>query len=277
MALRVCSPFAHRPHGHHPQTMKELGPDQRLEPFLSRLATTQPRLLALDYDGTLAPFAPDRKDAALYPGVAPLLKELMLRGTEIAFITGRSALELAQRLPLSGIEIFGAHGHEYLGPTGTLERMPLTHTVQAGLAHLANLIKKAGFKTTIEHKHGTVAIHWRKETPDTQYTLEQLAHKLSCTLPDTIQALPFDGGFEFRARGYDKGTALTRLLAHHPGAVVAYLGDDTTDEDAFAALPPTGLGVLVRSELRETRAQLWIRPPEELRQFLALWGAITHP
>ncbi|HUW98465.1 MAG TPA: trehalose-phosphatase [Acidiferrobacter sp.] len=256
--------------------MKELGPGPRLEAFLAELATARSRLLVLDYDGTLAPFAPDRKDAVLYPGVAPLLKELMHNGTRVAFITGRPALDLAERLPLPGIEIFGAHGHEYLGPTGELERMPIAADVQVALTNLAGLIQSAGYDSALECKHGTVAIHWRKETPDTQRALKQLAYELSTALPTAIQALPFDGGFEFRVRGYNKGTALTHILARHPGAVVAFLGDDLTDEDAFAALPPTGLGVLVRSELRDTKAQLWIQPPEELRQFLTLWNTTAH-
>jgi trehalose-6-phosphatase len=52
---------------------------------------------------------------------------------------------------------------------------------------------------------------------------------------------------------------------------VAYLGDDRTDEDAFAALQRIGLAVLVRSLPQPTAANLWIEPPEELVEFLAQW------
>lgn len=52
---------------------------------------------------------------------------------------------------------------------------------------------------------------------------------------------------------------------------MAYLGDDVTDEDAFHAVKPRGLAVLVRAELRETAADLWIRPPRELVAFLRSW------
>ncbi|MHB8253998.1 MAG: trehalose-phosphatase [Acidiferrobacter sp.] len=255
--------------------MKTLDPHRPIGNFLSLLASARTRLLVLDYDGTLAPFTPHRDDAALYPGVAPLLAGLIKRGTHIAFITGRPALDLAERLPFEGMEIFGAHGHEYRSPTGTIVRLPLPSAIEAGLDQMAAGIEDAGFGATMERKHGTVAIHWRQENQAMRHTLEALAHTLSGKLADGILGLPFDGGFEFRAGDYDKGTALTHLLTRHPGAITAYLGDDTTDEDAFAALPPSGLGVLVRPELRATCAQLWLKPPEELYEFLSLWNAST--
>jgi trehalose-phosphatase len=51
----------------------------------------------------------------------------------------------------------------------------------------------------------------------------------------------------------------------------AYLGDDLTDEDAFGAMAGKGLRVLVRPTLRDTLADLWLRPPEELVDFLLRW------
>jgi trehalose-6-phosphatase len=54
---------------------------------------------------------------------------------------------------------------------------------------------------------------------------------------------------------------------------IAYLGDDLTDEDAFAAVKPRGLAVLVRPELRETEADVWLQPPRELVAFLKRWRA----
>ena len=53
--------------------------------------------------------------------------------------------------------------------------------------------------------------------------------------------------------------------------MMAYLGDDLTDEAAFRALDERGLGVLVRPKLRATSADIWIRPPEELLDFLRSW------
>jgi len=53
--------------------------------------------------------------------------------------------------------------------------------------------------------------------------------------------------------------------------VAAYLGDDLTDEDAFKQLGQRGLKVLVRKVLRDTLADIWLEPPDELIWFLKKW------
>ena len=64
----------------------------------------------------------------------------------------------------------------------------------------------------------------------------------------SVELLDFDGGLELRALGHNKHHAVKTVLSETPGdSVVAYLGDDITDEDAFAAVKPRGLAVLVRA------------------------------
>jgi len=52
---------------------------------------------------------------------------------------------------------------------------------------------------------------------------------------------------------------------------VAYLGDDATDEDAFRILNGRGLTVLVGPKYHFTAAQIWLKPPDELYDFLRSW------
>ncbi len=263
---RGQAPFA-------PDPVTDPNPTQPLVRFFEALAAARERLLVLDYDGTLAPFTARREDAVLYPGVAPLLGDLQRQGTRIAFVTGRPARDLAARIPLESVEIFGAHGQEHLAPSGALTRTPVARETQQWLKASALRVAAAGYERAVERKHGTVAIHWRREDHDDRLRLEALAHAIAADLPGDLQGLAFDGGYEFRVRGRDKGTAVAELAERHPRAIMAYLGDDLTDEDAFAALPPDGLGVLVRSEPRPTRAHLWLRPPDELCAFLSSWTA----
>ena len=82
----------------------------------------------------------------------------------------------------------------------------------------------------------------------------------------------FDGGLEIMAKGRDKGDAVRDILdGSAPDSIAAYLGDDLTDEDAFKALRPEDLGILVNESLRPTAAHIWIRPPVELIDFLNSW------
>jgi trehalose-phosphatase len=84
--------------------------------------------------------------------------------------------------------------------------------------------------------------------------------------------MEFDGGVELRMPDLDKGDAVrTGAEEMKPDAPIAYLGDDITDERAFNALGDRGLSVLVRAEWRKTSAQLWLRPPDELLDFLTRW------
>ncbi len=257
--------------------MKTLDPARPPEPFFERLRAAGERLLVLDYDGTLAPFTARREDAVLYPGIAPLLAGIQQHATRIAFVTGRPAAELAARIPLRDVEIFGAHGQEHLAPCGRLTRAALRQSSRQWLDASAARVVDAGFEHALERKYGTVAIHWRGEQPDGRARLQELARAIATTLPADVCALAFDGGYEFRVSGHDKGTAVADLVTRHPQAIMAYLGDDLTDEDAFMAVPPTGLGVLVRDRLRDTRAHLWLRPPDELHAFLASWMAAVKP
>jgi trehalose-6-phosphatase len=89
-----------------------------------------------------------------------------------------------------------------------------------------------------------------------------------------LKLLPFEGGLELRV-GRDKGGAIEALVAEaEAGAPVVFVGDDLTDEAGFRAVNAAHgphLSVLMRAERRETVADLWLRPPAELRGFLKKW------
>jgi trehalose-phosphatase len=78
---------------------------------------------------------------------------------------------------------------------------------------------------------------------------------------------------ELRARAYDKGHAVRTVVATDDSPVCAYLGDDITDEDAFRAVRPHGLAVLVRESHRSTMADVRLEPPSEVIAFLERWTA----
>ena len=75
-----------------------------------------------------------------------------------------------------------------------------------------------------------------------------------------------------RPQGVNKGEAIKTLLKEAlPDTMIAYLGDDFTDEEAFGILGGKGLKILVRKQTRSTKADIQLIPPDELLWFLDQW------
>jgi trehalose 6-phosphate phosphatase len=243
--------------------------------FFEQLRSASTRVLLLDYDGTLAPFQVERDRAFPYPEVPHLLDRIIATGTRVVLISGRPAREL---LVLSGTvaqpEIWGSHGLERLHPDGIYHADPLSPEQENGLLQAAEYLRSQELKDRMELKPGGVALHWRGLADAEAQALKSDVQQVWRELADrcSLQLLDFSGGLEIRVRGKDKGKAVEAILketgAH---AVIAYLGDDRTDEDAFRALKGRGLTVLVRDQFRPTLADIQLRPPQELIEFLRQW------
>jgi len=244
--------------------------------FFQQIAAAPQSLLLLDYDGTLAPFQVDRHTATPYPGVLPLLQNIIARRrSRVVVITGRPIAELHALLsPLRDLEIWGSHGLEHLSADGACRRSAVPPKTAALLSDAESWLSTAGLAPRTEIKPGGVAIHWRGLPPA---EIEQIkTHACKGLMPYAqqpgLKLLEFDGGLELRVAHPDKGDALASILATvDPRTPVAYLGDDITDEAAFASLNSRGTTILVRAEYRETHAQFWLRPPDELTAFLQQW------
>jgi trehalose-phosphatase len=119
-------------------------------------------------------------------------------------------------------------------------------------------------------------MHWRGASPHKAKLIEQRTRALFEPLAGTdgLELLEFEAGVELRV-GRNKGGAIEAILREAaPGAPVAYLGDDLTDEAAFRAVNNSrthSLSVLMRRQRHETEADVWLRPPVELREFLESW------
>jgi trehalose-phosphatase len=243
-------------------------------PFLEQLRTAPARVLLLDYDGTLAPFCADRSRAFPYPEVPPLILRIMRGGTRVVLISGRPVQEILQ---LSGIrpqpEVWGSHGLERLTADGHYEVSSVPAHKDYLLAAEA-MLRDAGLENQIETKPGGVAVHWRGLDSAKAEKIAREVRSLWKPLLERapLRVLEFDGGLEIRVAGPGKGDAVRAILRECiPGAAVAYLGDDQTDEDAFHALKGNGLTALVRPQSRPTAADIWLQPPHELLQFLQEW------
>ena len=251
-------------------------PKVNLPAFFHTVARARQSALLLDYDGTLAPFRRDRLRATPYPGVTELLKDIMDSGhTRIVIVSGRRASELAPLLNLSpALEIWGTHGLEHLLSDGTLHRQDIDPETADALYEADQWIDGLQFHHMVEHKHGSLAVHWRGLTEQDANVVR--GKVLLGWLPIADRACltidHFDGGVEMRMGDRNKADAVRAILTQmEVDAPVAYLGDDECDEEVFRALQDRGLRVLVRPHWRETAADLWLRPPVQLLAFLNDW------
>jgi trehalose-phosphatase len=249
-----------------------------LDDFFRSVETAARRLLLLDYDGTLAPFREARDEAVPYPGVRDRVKALARAAhTRVVVISGRSVADLRPLLAVEPPpEIWGTHGWERYRPDQGLQGADLGEAEQRGLERARDRAREIAPRGSVEVKPASVAVHVRG-LPDARR--DEVAHSVRQAWRDEaegsgLEIHDFDGGVELRVPGRDKGTAVREILAEEPDeAVVAYLGDDWTDEDAFRALDGRGLRVLVRTRWRESCADAWIHPPEELLAFLDRWNS----
>jgi trehalose-phosphatase len=247
-----------------------------LDAFLQQLKTAPSSALLLDYDGTLAPFHVDRNQAFPYPGAISILEKIARSGgTKIIIISGRPIVELRTLLaPMNNLEIWGTHGLERQLSDGSYSCVPINEEDAVALAKAQEWIVAAGLLSKAEIKLGGIAIHWRGLSPAEAKSVQSLTFDGWTKIAEQsrLKLLQFEAGLELRVAHPDKGDAVRSILADlEPRALVAYLGDDVTDEDAFRVLNGRGLTVLVKAIYRETIANTWIRPPRELIDLLERW------
>ena len=248
----------------------------QLEPFLQTVAHASHAVLLLDYDGTLAPFHARRDQAYPYPGVALILQEIVRNGqTQVVVISGRDATDV---LPLLNIrpcpEVWGIHGLQRLKTDGSMEMLRLDERTLNGLSDADRWLGHQQLRHAAEFKAGSIAAHWRglSESSAEDLRTRILSGWRPIAEQRGLDLLEFDGGVEIRASEADKGDAVRTFLSEiSPETPVAYLGDDNTDESAFRAMQGRGMSVLVRPVWRQTAAQFWLKPPDEILDFLGLW------
>jgi trehalose-phosphatase len=220
--------------------------------------------LVADFDGTLAPFCVDRDAVIPYPGVPEALLRLIVNGAHVSIVTGRPGLEAKRKLGISSLEVWGCHGAERLLPNGERLAAELPETTN-NIQMIVEALAQEQICSEVEVKPLGVAIHWRglslKEINELRFAACRVFRTVS--LPG-FDLFDFDGGMEFRSRDITKANAVRQIRQERPMCSIVYLGDDLTDEDAFRALGPTDLSVLVRPEFRPTAAQVWLRPPKQL-------------
>jgi trehalose 6-phosphate phosphatase len=249
---------------------------ERFQSFFAKLRACGRGTLMLDYDGTLAPFTPDRETARPYPEIPRLLDQIMKAGrTRVIIVSGRPAGSVALLLGTRRIpEIWGLHGLERINAAGIRELLPFSESDLQVLAEADMLLSSAGLREYLEFKAGSVAVHWRGLPAAKKKTIRLETKKImdSLAAESGLEVLDFAEGLELRVSSTNKGDAVRKVLGERAASPAVYIGDDITDEDAFRAINELdGLSILMLPTDRDTDAQERFRTPLELFAFLGQW------
>lgn len=247
--------------------------------FWQRVRTAPHRLLALDYDGTLAPFHVDPMQASPLDGVKEVLSVLTGSDhTTVAVISGRPVHEIKTLLGELDMTVVGCHGYETLHPQrGLTVRSPSPLQLE-GLDEAEEIARHYGYLHKLEVKIGSTAFHTRGMPGGAALKAENLMFREWRGLASFgLKCRRFHGGVEVACNGWNKGSSLTSLLKGQPeGTFPVYVGDDATDEDAFRVVQESGCGIRVGAISKSTAAKGSLGDCREVVVFLESWVALLN-
>jgi trehalose 6-phosphate phosphatase len=228
--------------------------------------------LFLDVDGTLLEIAPGPDEVVVAPGLAGLLAAVAGRlGGALALVSGRSIARLDELFTPLRLPAAGLHGRERRRADG--------RTLRAAAAPRALAAARAAFTAfahdhpgaLVEDKGPGVALHWRR-APRAEEAARALAERVARDLGPGFRALHGRRVAEVLPAGGDKGAALAAVMQEPPfaGRIPVFVGDDSTDEDGFAAANRLGgLSIRVGDGARPTAARARAAGVAALRAWLA--------
>jgi trehalose 6-phosphate phosphatase len=197
-------------------------------------------LIAVDFDGTLAPIVPDPTEARALPAAVDALRALTPLVGTVAVLTGRPALKAVEygsleRVP--GIIVLGQYGRQRWHD-GELTSPPPPEGLAVARERLPAVLAGAAAPAGIwvEDKADALAVHTRRAA-DPAGALEAIRVPLQQLAAETgLHAEPGRLVLELRPLGADKGTALEELATQRAASAVMFCGDDLGDLPAFAAV-----------------------------------------
>lgn len=220
-------------------------------------------LFFLDYDGTLAPIVDDPEAAVPHPDVPELLRALEEK-YPVWIVTGRDIRSLSSFLdqPLPAI---GLHGAQEGTVGGEVKELMSDEAARALRMLRESVPAVEGLR--VEEKNRAFAVHYR-EAEDEDAVEDRLEGWME-DMPEMLDAIWGKKVVEVRPKGLTKGTAVRRISEQHSDRTPVYLGDDTTDEDAFAALQDMDrASVTVRVGEEETQAAYRLPDPDAVVTYL---------
>jgi trehalose-phosphatase len=228
----------------------------------------------VDYDGTLTPIVSQPENAWLFDSMRQAVRELAAQ-VPVAILSGRDLNDVRRRVNLDGIVYAGSHGFDIAGPRGlrrqlTKELLPNLDMAEKELHEALDDIAGA----LVERKHFSIAAHYRNVNENDVPKVERAVSEIAARHRE-LRRIDGKRVYELLPNiDWNKGKAVIWLLetlgleSRSGGIRSIYIGDDSTDEDAFRALEQRGIGILVSEQPQPTAARYSLRDPAEVERFL---------
>ncbi|MFC2047892.1 trehalose-phosphatase [Chloroflexota bacterium] len=255
---------------------------QSWESFSSDVTVASHLLLLSDYDGTLTPIVSRPEEAVLAPEVREKLHALNKKPAfSVGIISGRSLPEVKSLVGIEGIYYAGNHGLEIEGP-GLKFVQPAAKAAQPKIRNLlrqlsAELANIEG--VIIEDKGLSLSVHYRLVRKNEEEIVAHIFHQITSPWLRDSKIKVSSGKKVLEVRppiDWHKGKAVetimkeTKTILGGEGNLVIYLGDDTTDEDAFRIIHrPLGWSIFVGEDNPSSNADYFLNSTSEVMTFLS--------
>jgi trehalose 6-phosphate synthase/phosphatase len=249
--------------------LKLLSPAVRQD-IVAHYRSSQRRLLLLDYDGTLTPLV--RHPAIAKPD-GTTLALLRTLGSEprntVVIVSGRDRHTLEEWFADLALGLVAEHG-AWLRPKGQdwQRAKPLSDGWKQQVLPILEMYADRLPGAFVEEKEDSLAWHHRMADPEQagQSASELIDHLLQLTAKAGLQVVRGNKVVEVRRAGVDKGSALLAWTAGGDYDFVLGIGDDTTDEDLFRALPEAAISI--RVGISATHARYNVRSSGQVTELL---------
>ncbi|MGI9259812.1 MAG: trehalose-phosphatase [Gammaproteobacteria bacterium] len=210
--------------------------------------------LFLDVDGTLLEFA-DKPHLVERPPRFLALLERLAGETPVAFISGRSIVDLDRILAPHHFPLAGIHGAERRNHVGQHSQAAADPAALKEARAIIDAFHAEHDGLVLEDKAVGLALHYRLR-PDLEEEVHALEQQLDEMLPSGYGVMRGKMLIEVYTSNVDKGTAIREFMDEEPfaGATPVFIGDDVTDEAGFAVINALS-GVSIKVDRGDTVAR----------------------
>lgn len=227
--------------------------------------------MLLDVDGTLLDIAPTPREVVVPQDLPSTLAQLRDRlGGALALVSGRPIKQIDEFFAPFRFAAVGGHGAEMRLASDERTRIGHAAPIDEHMRVRLEEIAAAHPGVLFEDKGYSVALHYRLAPNQGVGVTHDVKHMLADAAGHTYELLSGKAVLEIKRSGFDKGSAVRQLMTYSPfkGRAPVFIGDDRTDEDAFAAMPEFK-GEAMSVGRRLPHVEKHFSTPSDVRRWLA--------